>query len=119
MVDSYSCNINVDPDSAGNMYYCGSWEFCPEYKTGDVVIQNEVAYLCVKPHAGKDPNETENRGYWCRLSGGTSNDTRPITFKTLDGGYATTSEPDHYAQSTMATAINGGSSNGRVHMPLI
>ena len=121
MADSFnlSCNINVDPDSVGNMYFRGAWQFCPEYKTGDVVKHNEVVYLCVKPHAGKDPAETENSGYWCRLSGGTSDDTETTTFKTLDGGYASTSVPDSYVQSTMSSMIDGGSSNGRVHMPLV
>ena len=119
MADSYSCNINVDPDSVGNMYFMGTWQYCPEYKTGDVVVHNGIAYLCVKSHAGKDPIETESREYWLALSGGTSGESETASYKTLDGGYASTSEPDNYVQSTMATAINGGSSNGRVHMPLI
>ena len=119
MADNYSCNINVDPDSVGNMYFRGAWQFCPEYKTGDVVMHNGTVYLCIKPHAGKDPTETGNSGYWYGLAGGTSDDTQTTTYKTLDGGYATTSEPDTHVQSTMASAVDGGSSNGRVHMPLI
>ena len=119
MADSYSCNINVDPDSVGNMYFRGTWQYCPEYKTGDVVVHNGVVYLCVKPHAGKDPIETESKEYWLVLSGGTSEESETTSYKILDGGYATTSQPDNYVQSTMATAIDGGSSNGRVHMPLV
>ena len=119
MADSYSCNINTDPDSSGNMYYRGAWQFCPEYKTGDVVLHNGVLYLCVKPHAGKDPIDTGNREYWAGMSGSQQEESETATFKTLDGGFATTNIPDSHVQTTQATAIDGGSSNGRVHMPLI
>lgn len=119
MADSYSCNINTDPDSVGNMYYRGAWEFCPEYKTGDVVMHNGTVYLCIKPNAGKDPAATENSVYWYGMAGNSSSEPEKTTYKTLDGGYASTSEPESYVQSTMADAIDGGSSNGRVHMPLI
>lgn len=118
MADSYSCNINTNPDGAGNMYYRGMWQFCPEYKTGDVVMHNGVLYLCVKPHAGKDPLETESRDYWVGMSGSQS-ESETVTFKTLDGGYASTSEPDSHVQTTQATAIDGGSSSGRRYMPLV
>ena len=119
MADSYSCNINIDPDSVGNMYYRGEWQFCPEYKTGDVVKHNEVLYLCVKPNAGKDPIEKGNSEYWYGLAGISSESDTTTTRKILDGGYATTSGTDSYAQSTMASANDGGSASGRVHMPLI
>ena len=119
MADSYSCNINIDPDGVGNMYFRGMWQFCPEYKTGDVVVHNGVVYMCVKPHAGKDPIESESKEYWLTLSGGSSEESETTSYKILDGGYATTSGTDSYAQSTMATAVDGGSSNGRVHMPLV
>lgn len=119
MADSYSCNINLNPDSTGNMYYRGSWQFCPEYKTGDVVEHNGYVFLCVKPHAGKDPLENESSEYWIALSGMTSQESETTTFKTLDGGYATTSEPDSHVQTTQATAIDGGSSSGRRYMPLV
>ena len=119
MADSYSCNINVDPDSVGNVYFRGEWQFCPEYKTGDVVMHNGTVYLCIKPHAGKDPVENGSSEYWYGFSGNTSSDTSTTSYKTLDGGYASTSEPESYVQTTMASMIDGGSSNGRVHMPLI
>ncbi len=119
MADNYSCNINTDPDSVGNMYFRGAWQFCPEYKTGDVVMHNEKVYLCVKPHAGKDPLEESSKKYWLGLSGNSQQESETTTFKTLDGGYATTSEPDSHVQTTQATAIDGGSSNGRRYMPLI
>ena len=119
MADSYSCNINIDPDSVGNMYFRGEWQFCPEYKTGDVVMHNGTVYLCIKPHAGKNPIEQGSSEYWYGFSGNSSDDTQTTTFKTLDGGYASTSEPDNYVQSTMSSMIDGGNSNGRVHMPLI
>ncbi len=120
MADSYSCNINIDPDSVGNMYYRGVWQFCPEYKTGDVVKHNDVLYLCVKPNAGKDPIEKGNYEYWHGLASVSSEDSdTTVTRKTLDGGYATTSGTDSYAQTTMISANDGGSASGQVSMPLI
>ncbi len=118
MADSYSCNINIDPDATGNMYYRGTWQFCSEYKTGDVVEHNGYIFLCRKPHAGKDPIETGSNEYWLVLSGGQPQ-SETTTFKTLDGGYASTSEPNSYEQTTQATAIDGGSSSGRRYMPLV
>lgn len=119
MADSYSCNINTDPNAAGNMYFRGTWEYCPEYKTGDVVLHNGVMYLCIKHHAGKEPALTGNAEYWHKIASSSSGEPEKPSRVILDGGFASTSAGDTYQQTDLAGRIDGGSSSSRVTVPLI
>ena len=114
-----SCSINLDPDASGNMYYRGMWEFCPEYKTGDVVIHNSIMYLCKKPHAGKEPSEKDNAEYWHKITPQAPKDDNKIIRRVLDGGFATTLSNDVYRETELIDEINGGSSSDRITVPLI
>ena len=114
MADSYSCSINTEPNATGNMYFKGEWQFCPEYRTGDVVIHNGVMYLCKQPHAGQEPSLEESADYWYAVND-TSTDTSAGSLRRiLDGGFASTSGDDKYDAT-----IDGGTSSERVHIPLI
>ena len=119
MADSYSCNINTDPNAVGNMYFRGKWEFCPEYRTGDVVLHNEVMYLCTKPHAGKEPAVKESADYWHMITPNNTEESSSITRKIIDGGFASTLSNDSYEETDPVEEINGGSASDRVYMPLI
>lgn len=102
-----SCSL-PDPSKCGNMYFMGAWEFCPEYRVGDVVLHNGVLYLCIKPHAGKAPKDNNN--YWQPFGFGQPPAPPPSGRIILDGGYATTSYDDE---------VDGGSSSDRIYKPLI
>lgn len=105
------CSI-PNPESVGNMYYRGEWEFCPEYRVGDVVLCNGALYLAKKPHAGRDPTDKGNADYWQGLGNGSSGQSR--SQRVIDGGYASTGSGESYAGR-----IDGGNAGGRVHVPLI
>ena len=119
MVNSYSCSINPDPNASGNMYFRGTWEYCPEYKTGDVVLHNEVMYLCTRPHAGKEPALKESAGYWHKITPQDSEGSESSRKVILDGGFASTLANDNYEQTDLANTINGGSASERVYIPLV
>ena len=120
MADSYSsCSIKTDPDKVGNMYFRSDWEFCPEYKTGDVVSHNGILYLCIKPHAGQDPLADTKKEYWLSFGSVVSEQDTKVTRKVLDGGYASTLSDDNYTQTDQQGLIDGGSSSSRIHMPLL
>ena len=119
MADSYSCNINTDPNAVGNMYFKGDWQFCPEYKTGDVVLHNGVMYLCKKPHAGKEPLLKGNEEYWHMITPQNTEDTSTVTYEVIDGGFASTFADDSYEDTAPVDEIDGGSASDRVYMPLI
>ena len=114
MADNYFCSINTDSSKTGNMYYRGTWEFCPEYKTGDVVLHDNVMYLCIKPSAGKEPSKEENTDYWYAVNDTSKDNLGGSLRRILDGGFASTSGDDQYDYT-----IDGGTSSERVHMPLI
>ena len=119
MADSYSCSINTDPTAVGNMYFRGTWEYCPEYKTGDVVLHNGVMYLCTKPHAGKEPALKDSADYWHMITPIASEDTSTDTYEVIDGGFASTFSNDSYEDVDQIDEIDGGSASDRVYMPLI
>ncbi len=119
MASSYSCTINSDPNASGNMYFRGTWEFCPEYRTGDVVIHNGVMYLCRSPHAGYEPSLEESAEYWHTITPQNTEEDTTITRNILDGGYATTLSNDSYQETDLVNEINGGSASDRVIVPLI
>jgi len=119
MADSYACNLNIDGNTAGNMYFRGNWQFCPEYKAGDVVLHNGVMYLCKLPHAGKEPSLEENAGYWYKITPQDTEEDTTITRRILDGGFATTLANDSYEDTDLVNEINGGSASDRVTVPLI
>ncbi len=119
MSDSYLCNINTDPYSVGNMYFRGDWQFCPEYKTGDAVLHNGLMYLCIKPHAGKEPALKESAGYWYVITPVNTEESTTVTRKIMDGGFASTLSNDSYEDADPADEINGGSASDRIHMSLI
>ena len=119
MAYSYSCSINPDPTAVGNMYYRGTWEYCPEYKTGDVVLHNGVMYLCTKPHAGKEPALKDSADYWHTITPSNTEESTTITRKVMDGGFASTLSKDSYEDTDLVDEINGGSASDRVFMPLI
>jgi len=120
MANSYTCNINSDPNASGNMYFRGKWEFCPEYKTGDVVLHNEVMYLCVTPHAGKEPSLKDSAEYWYEIKPqSTEEDSTTITREVIDGGFASTASNDSYNEDYLVNVIDGGTSSERVIVPLV
>ncbi|MBQ7192913.1 MAG: hypothetical protein IJR98_00905 [Synergistaceae bacterium] len=114
-MSEYMCNLQAHTDRVIMSYY-GCWEFCTEYKRGDVVWCEGSPYLCDIPHAGKDPKEAANRKYWLTF-GYSEPPAKPDGRIILDGGFASTSMPDEYTQGFYGT--DGGSSNGRVHIPLV
>ena len=116
MGGSYACSVNVDPDARGNMYYRGDWEYCPEYRTGDVVRNNGVLYLCISPHAGQEPPDGE---YWYEIGGSSSSTDEQSSRKAINGGFASTSAEGGYKQTEQTEEVNGGSSSEAVRMPLI
>ena len=99
------------------MYFRGEWAYCPEYKTGDVVLYEGILYLSLKPNAGKPPDE--NKEYWQNLM--TPLPPKPPVYcrRIIDGGYASTESNDHYAERTLREEIDGGGAAERVHVPLI
>lgn len=116
---NYQCNINTNPDAVGNMYFRGKWEYCPEYRTGDVVLHNEVMYLCISPHAGKEPSLSESAEYWHKITPENEDDSSTVTRKILDGGFASTLANDSYEETDLVDEINGGGASDRIYMPLI
>ena len=66
MSASEACVINPD-NPTGNMYFRGEWAYCPEYRTGDVVLHEGILYLSLKHNAGKPPDESVNREYWQKI----------------------------------------------------
>ena len=114
-----SCSINQDLDASGNMYFRGMWEFCPEYKSGDVVIHNSIMYLCKRPHAGKEPSEKDNAEYWHKITPQPPKDEGNIIRRIIDGGFATTLSNDVYRETELKDEINGGSASDRITVPLI
>ncbi len=119
MADSYACNINTNPDAMGNMYFRGLWEYCPEYRTGDVVLHNGVMYLCIKPHAGHEPTDKDSADWWHKITPQTEDDAGTVTRKVLDGGFATTLANDSYEDTEPVDEVNGGTSSDKIYMPLI
>ena len=80
-----SCNLNVDPSSTGNMFFRSDWEFCTEYKVGDVVLRNGLLYMAIKKSAGKYPEVDYE--YWKLINiTGTEPSGEPTV---VDGGYST------------------------------
>ena len=114
MADSYSCNINADSNVKGNMYFKGEWQFCPEYKVGDVVLHDGVMYLCKLSHAGHDPSLEESADYWYAVNDTSQDTSTGSVRRILDGGFASTSGDDKYDGT-----IDGGTSSDRVHIPLV
>lgn len=119
MAASETCVINPD-NPTGNMYFRGEWAYCPEYKTGDVVLYEGILYLSLKPNAGKPPDETENKEYWQQMimkveSESTGSETRRV----LDGGFASTESNDKYESAALSEDIDGGNSSERIHVSLI
>ena len=104
-----SCSL-PDPSKCGNMYFRSLWDFCTEYKVGDVVLHNGALYLALIAHAGKDPKD--NPEYWYSIIGGTPPEP-PSGRIILDGGYATNED------SCRCSPVDGGSSSDRVNIPLI
>ncbi len=109
---STSCNI-VNPDECGNMYFRSRWDFCTEYKVGDTVFHNNALWLCLKPHAGKDPKENNN-SYWLCYGVGILPPPEPSGRIILDGGDAFTETDNSYGFEA-----DGGSSSDRIYKPLI
>ena len=115
MADKYSCSINTDMNATGNMYFKGTWEYCPEYRTGDVVLHNDRMYMCTKPHAGKEPELDGSANYWYSMTPESSSESSAGSMRRiLDGGFASTSGDDKYDGT-----IDGGTSSGRLHIPLV
>ena len=119
MAANYSCSINPDPDASGNMYYRGIWEFCPEYRTGDVVQHNSIMYLCKKPHVGKEPSEKDNAEYWLKITPQPKQEGERICRRIIDGGFASTRSNDSFQETDLIDEINGGSASERITVPLI
>lgn len=114
MGGSYESVINLHPGKTGNMYYRGDWEYNPEYDTGDVVLRQGLLYMALKHHAGKDPVEEAGREYWERLGKDAPPPIEPERRIVISGGHASASTEERY----MGT-LEAGSSNSRVHIPLI
>lgn len=93
MADNCSCSFNPNGLS-GNMYFRGDWEFCPEYKVGDVVQFNGTLYLAMKPSAGKDPQM--NKEYWRIFD--MKPPAPPSERNIIDGGYATELSSKRYSE---------------------
>ena len=106
-----SCAL-PDPKKCGNMYFRSLWDFCTEYKVGDVVLHNGVLYLALVSHAGKDPKD--NPEVWHCISGFKPPEP-PSGRVILDGGYATTSSEESY----YPRPVDGGGAGDRVNIPLI
>ena len=107
-----SCSL-PNPDKCGNMYFRSTWEFCPEYKVGDVVLHNGALYLALRDHAGKDPKD--NPDYWQCFGMGRPPEPVPMGRIILDGGYASTSAEEIYDGRT----VDGGTSSDRIYKPLL
>lgn len=119
MAASETCVINPDKPT-GNMYFRGEWAYCPEYKTGDVVLYEGILYLSLKPNAGKPPDETENKEYWQQMIvSSTSSSTESETRRVLDGGFASTESNDRYESVSLSEEIDGGSASPQIHANLI
>lgn len=117
MAASEVCVINPD-NPTGNMYFRGEWAYCPEYKTGDVILYEGILYLSLKPNAGRPPDD--NKEYWRELitkigTESAAEETRRV----LDGGFASTESNDKYESATLSDEIDGGSSSERIHVRLI
>lgn len=96
-----------DPSKCGNVYYRSFWDYCTEYKVGDLVKHNGIFYLAERISSGKEPKD--NPDYWSPL-GFTPPPLPPSGRIIIDGGYA---EPSNRRE------MDGGESDGRVHIPLI
>ena len=114
MAGNCSCSINLN-SQGGNMYFRGDWEFCPEYRSGDVVIFRGNLYLALKASAGKDP--TINTEYW-RLMNITPPTPPPTDRTIIDGGYATELNHEKYAAIKLRhdSAHNWEASNPRLEL---
>lgn len=115
MSDNCNCGVQActlpDPDKQGNAYFKGNWDYCTEYKVGDMVLYGGLVYLALIPHAGKEPKS--NKELWAALSGMLEPPPPPGRI-VLDGGFATTKPDEVYK-----VEIDGGASNGRIFQPLI
>ena len=67
------------------MFFRSDWEFCTEYKVGDVVLRNGLLYMAIKKSAGKYPEVDYE--YWKLINiTGTEPSGEPTV---VDGGYST------------------------------
>lgn len=117
MAETCACTYNPD-NTRGNMYFKGEWEFCPEYDPGDVVLWDASLYMSLEHHAGKDPSKKDNREYWQPL-GTCGCDDEHYGIEDIDGGYASTTDPDVFEDDDdLANTLDGGSSSERQYVPL-
>ena len=109
MADNCACCL-PDPERCGNVYFRSRWDYCTEYKVGDLVLHNGMLHLALIAHAGKEPKK-EKKEYCFPITGFVP--PPPGRF-VLGGGYATTVSSEIYHCD-----VDGGSSNGRIFKPLI
>lgn len=83
MSNNCSCNL-TNSGSSGNMYFRGEWEFCPEYKVGDVVLYGGILYMAKQHNAGKYPEVDTD--YWKAITATSSSSTEEP--KVADNGYS-------------------------------
>ena len=112
-----ACSFNPE-NKRGNMYFKGVWEFCPEYDPGDVVLWNGSLYMALEHQAGNDPSKKENRKYWQPL-GISCNDEGHYGVEDIDGGYASTDDPDVFDDDDLVDVLDGGGASDIQNIPLV
>ena len=90
MTGNCSCSL-PNSGNSGNMFFRGTWEFCTEYKVGDVILHNGALYMALKACAGKYPEI--DISYWRALNLTTTAPTEDHNI--LDGGYSTPQTHNH------------------------
>ena len=90
MSNNCACSL-PNSGNSGNMYFRGQWEFCTEYKIGDVVLKNGVLYMALEASAGKYPEIDTT--YWRAINLTTTAPTEDHNI--IDGGYSTPQTHNH------------------------
>ena len=90
MANSCSCSL-PNAGNSGNMYFRGTWEFCTEYRVGDVVLHSGVLYMALKESAGKYPQI--DTSYWRAIN--ITSSPAVEDHNIIDGGYSTPQTHNH------------------------
>ena len=103
--------VNDMSTTSARMIYRGIWDFCSEYRLGEVVYYNGVMYLALQQSAGKYPDDPANTAYWRLIGGGgAAGESIHNLLSGLQGG--TELERFHLTRVAALAAEEGGGSNG-------
>ena len=75
--------------------------------------------MALEHQAGYDPSKKENHKYWHPLGTCGCDDKGHYSIEDIDGGYASTDDPDVFDDDDLIHELDGGSASDRQNIPLV